>query len=276
MRFEVVFTGLDEGVRRTSGSISPAASRSTSTVDPIVAYEMNGAPLAHWHGFPVRLVVPGWYGMASVKWLTRITAVAEPFTGYQQAHAYRFRRDENDPGEPLTRIFPRALMIPPGVAGFPSAVGPWTRADDDRGPRLVGWAPIETVEVSTDGGATWAEASLAGAPLSGGRGGAGVASGTRRPASVLCCQCPRRGRQRAAGRGRLERRRLRQQRHPARRRPGGLVARRRCVVLAAHDVQRDIQLVADHPAVVPRRDVGKKSPVFITYSVPSFIFAAAR
>ena len=65
---------------------------------------MNGGPLLPQHGFPLRLVVPGWYGMTHVKWLTRITVVAEPFTGYQQAQAYRFRRDEDDPGEPVTRI----------------------------------------------------------------------------------------------------------------------------------------------------------------------------
>ena len=67
----------------------------------LLAYEMNGAPLLPQHGFPLRLVVPGWYGMTHVKWLTRITVVDEPFTGYQQAHAYRFRRDEDDEGEPL-------------------------------------------------------------------------------------------------------------------------------------------------------------------------------
>jgi DMSO/TMAO reductase YedYZ molybdopterin-dependent catalytic subunit len=162
---EVVFTGLDEGVEADERQHFVRSLPLDDTVDPIVAYEMNGAPLAPQHGFPVRLVVPGWYGMASVKWLARITAVAQPFTGYQQAHAYRFRRDENDPGEPLTRIFPRALMIPPGVAGFPER-----ERTLDAGPATIegrawsGWAPVETVEVSTDGGATWAEATLAESP----------------------------------------------------------------------------------------------------------------
>jgi DMSO/TMAO reductase YedYZ molybdopterin-dependent catalytic subunit len=48
---------------------------------------MNGAPLEPQHGFPVRLIVPGWYGMTSVKWLTRIEAVTEPFRGIHQATA---------------------------------------------------------------------------------------------------------------------------------------------------------------------------------------------
>ena len=158
---ELVFTGLDEGVEADERQQYARSLALDDTVDPIVAYEMNGAPLAPQHGYPLRLVVPGWYGMASVKWLTRITAVGEPFTGYQQAHAYRFRRAEDDPGKPLTRIFPRALMIPPGISGFPER-----ERTLDAGPTTIegrawsGWAPVETVDVSTDGGATWAEAEL--------------------------------------------------------------------------------------------------------------------
>ena len=51
---------------------------------------MNGRPLEPQHGAPVRLLVPGWYGMASVKWLTSIEAVTEPFDGFQQPVAYRY------------------------------------------------------------------------------------------------------------------------------------------------------------------------------------------
>src|SRR5205814_8442613 len=60
--------------------------------DVLLAYEMNGAPLLPQHGFPLRLVVPGWYCMTHVKWLTRITVVDEPFGGYQMAHAYLMLR----------------------------------------------------------------------------------------------------------------------------------------------------------------------------------------
>ena len=80
-------------------------------------YELNGAPLPPQHGFPLRLVVPGWYGMTNVKWLESITLVNEPFAGYQQRKSYRVRQEEDEEGEPLTRIAPRALMVPPG---FPS------------------------------------------------------------------------------------------------------------------------------------------------------------
>ena len=110
------------GSKAAASRASSAASRWTkrSRGDLLLAYEMNGAPLLPQHGFPLRLVVPGWYGMTNVKWLTRITVVDEPFTGYQQTHAYLMRRDEDDPGEPLTRIYPRALMIPPGLPEFPT------------------------------------------------------------------------------------------------------------------------------------------------------------
>ena len=57
----------------------------------ILAYAMNGQPLLPQHGAPVRLIVPGWYGMAHVKWLASIRAIAEPFEGYQHTVAYRFR-----------------------------------------------------------------------------------------------------------------------------------------------------------------------------------------
>jgi sulfane dehydrogenase subunit SoxC len=160
---EVVFTGLDRGVE---GGEAQQYERSLPLAealgaDVLLAYAMNGRPLLPQHGFPLRLVVPGWYGMTSVKWLTRITVVSEPFAGYQQTHAYRLRRDEDDPGEPLTRMLPRALMVPPGVASFPERertldAGPTTL----EGRAWSGWAPIESVEVSVDGGDTWAEATL--------------------------------------------------------------------------------------------------------------------
>jgi DMSO/TMAO reductase YedYZ molybdopterin-dependent catalytic subunit len=156
---EIVFTGLDEGVEAGERQAYARSLTLDQAGDAIVAYEMNGAPLPPQHGFPLRLVVPGLYGMASVKWLARITVTDEPFAGYQQVHAYRFRRDEDDPGVPLSRIFPRALMVPPGVAGFPERTrtldaGPTTIA----GRAWSGWAPIAAVEVGVDG--EWTEAEL--------------------------------------------------------------------------------------------------------------------
>src|SRR4051812_22625064 len=100
--------------------------------------------------------------MAEVKGLTRIGVLPEPFTGYQNATAYRIATSPDDPGEPVTRIRPRALMSPPGWPDFLSRerfvpAGPVALT----GRAWSGRAPVTRVEVSTDGGASWAEAELA-------------------------------------------------------------------------------------------------------------------
>src|SRR5437660_1437894 len=64
------------------------------------------------------LVVPGWYGMTSVKWLAEIEVVDEPFAGYQQTQAYRLRQAEDEEGTALQRIVPRSLFVPPGIPEF--------------------------------------------------------------------------------------------------------------------------------------------------------------
>jgi DMSO/TMAO reductase YedYZ molybdopterin-dependent catalytic subunit len=160
---ELVFEGLDRGI---DGGEEQAYARSLRVDDPalddaVLAYEMNGEPLLPQHGFPLRLVVPGWYGMTNVKWLTRIVATARPFEGYQQARAYRFRRDEDDPGTPITRMLPRALLAPPGIPDFLTRerTVPF-RPCTLEGRAWSGYAPIERVELSADDGATWAEAAL--------------------------------------------------------------------------------------------------------------------
>ena len=103
----------------------------------ILAYELNGQPLPPQHGFPVRLLVPGWYGMTSVKWLRSITAVAEPFDGFQM-WAYRLRQHEEDEGTPVTRMMPRALMIPPGFPDSSRGHASSTPAPSgSEGPRVV-------------------------------------------------------------------------------------------------------------------------------------------
>ncbi len=163
---DVVFTGADHGIER---GVEQDYQRSLSVAeamrdDVLLAYEMNGAPLPPQHGYPLRVVVPGWYGMASVKWLSRITAVVEPFDGYQM-RAYRLRQDPEEPGVPLTLMEPRALLVPPGFPDFMSRArvlrpGPTTV----EGRAWSGWAPVEAVEVSVDGGESWTAAKLQPAP----------------------------------------------------------------------------------------------------------------
>lgn len=158
---EVVFTGADRGIQ---GEVEQDYQRSLTIADAmrpevLLAYEMNGAPLQPQHGFPLRLLVPGWYGMASVKWLTGIEAVVDPFTGYQQSPAYHYQRDADDPGEQVTRILVHALMVPPGIPDFLTR----RRVVDAgrvalRGRAWSGLAPVERVEVAVDG--AWADARL--------------------------------------------------------------------------------------------------------------------
>src|SRR3954454_8771821 len=160
---EVVLTGADRGVQ---DGVEHDYERSlpleeAMQQDVLLAYEMNGAPLLPQHGFPVRAIVPGWYGMTQVKWLRRITVVSEAFEGFQQAIAYRFTKSEDDPGRPVTRMRPRSLMVSPGIPDFftrerrlqPGSCMLHGRAWSGRG-------AIERVEVSIDGGATWADARL--------------------------------------------------------------------------------------------------------------------
>ena len=162
---EIVFTGLDRGVE---GGVVQNYARSLSLADcdgALLAHGCNGEPLPPQHGFPLRLIVPGWYGMTSVKWLTRITVQDEPFEGYQMVTGYRIKRDEDDPGTPVTRIEPRSLITPPGIPDFMTRrrflpPGP-VRLE---GRAWSGWAPIERVEVSVDAGATWRDAELGDPP----------------------------------------------------------------------------------------------------------------
>ncbi len=165
---EIVFTGLDHGIE---GGVEQDYARSLSVDEAsrdevILAYDMNGQPLLPQHGFPLRLVVPGWYGMTNVKWLARVAAVAEPFAGYQQAEGYRFLRDPDDDGDPVTRMAPRALMAPPGYPDFMTrrrfvALGPCAV----RGRAWSGDAPLTGVQVSADGGRSWHDADLDDADL---------------------------------------------------------------------------------------------------------------
>ncbi len=152
---DVVFAGLDRGVE---GEVEQRYERSLPVSEAmgascLVAYEMNGGPLPPQHGYPLRLVVPGWYGMTNVKWLTEVRVVEEPFTGYQVASGYRVRQTEEEEGRPVTRMRPRSLMAPPGIPDFDTrdriAVAGSHLLE---GRAWSGRAPIGRVEVSVDDG----------------------------------------------------------------------------------------------------------------------------
>jgi DMSO/TMAO reductase YedYZ molybdopterin-dependent catalytic subunit len=127
--------------------------------DTLLATRMNGELLEPIHGFPLRLFVPGWYGVASVKWLNRITAIAEPFRGYYQYDHYTVKRK--------TATGTEKVMIGPMVVKS-EIIRP--RPDDVLGHGTnrvfgVAWAgpdAVARVEVTTDGCATWHDAELIG------------------------------------------------------------------------------------------------------------------
>jgi len=160
---DIVFTGLGRGVQ---GGIEQWYERSLSLEDAarpevLLAYAVNGVPLPPQHGHPLRLIVPGWYGMTHVKWLRSITVIDRAFAGYQQAAAYHFRERQGEAGEPVTRMLPRALMVPPGVPDFMTRkrfVRSATHLVEGRA--WSGRGAIARVDFSQDGGATWSPATL--------------------------------------------------------------------------------------------------------------------
>jgi DMSO/TMAO reductase YedYZ molybdopterin-dependent catalytic subunit len=158
---ELVFHGVDRGIDR---GIEHAFARSLALEEArreqvLVAWEMNGQPLPPQHGAPLRLIVPDWYGMASVKWLAHIEAVDAPFEGVQQALSYHFRKAAGEKGVPCTRMRVNSLMAPPGIPDFYlrkriAAAG----RIEIRGRAWSGSGEIKSVSFAVDG--EWTEAKL--------------------------------------------------------------------------------------------------------------------
>ena len=157
---EILFRGADAGpVEGSADDIRFERSLDLDRgrdADVLLAYAMNGEALPVQHGYPLRLVVPGWYAVASVKWLTEIELVPTPFAGHYQTEKYQYEweSDGRVTREPVTLQQVRALITEP--------------ASDEQVPRGslvvrgVAWsgaAPIARVEISVDGG-PWQEARL--------------------------------------------------------------------------------------------------------------------
>jgi DMSO/TMAO reductase YedYZ molybdopterin-dependent catalytic subunit len=156
MAQEVVFRGADRGQVDGHGErVYFERSMPVNMVGQagaLLAYAMNGEELPAWHGYPLRLVVPGWYAVASVKWLTGIELIAQPFRGHFQADRYHIH------GNPLSLQRVRSLIIEP-APGAMAGPGDITI----RGVAWSGVAPIARVEVSIDG-APWRPATPVGEP----------------------------------------------------------------------------------------------------------------
>jgi DMSO/TMAO reductase YedYZ molybdopterin-dependent catalytic subunit len=157
---EVLFRGADGGTVdghpsaiRFERSLPLDQSREA---EALLVYAMNGETLPVQHGHPVRLIVPGWYAVASVKWLTEIELIDRPFVGHYQTDKYHYEREHDGRvvREPVTLQRVRALITEP--------VRDQEVVRGDVVVRGVAWsgaAPIERVEVSVDGG-SWHEARL--------------------------------------------------------------------------------------------------------------------
>ena len=158
---DIVFRGADRGFDR---GVEHDFARSLATADALreevlVAYAMNGAPLPPQHGAPLRLVVPGWYGMASVKWLHEIEVIGRPFDGLQQAASYHFRSAPGAKGEPCRLMRVNSLMVPPGIPDFYRRSRTLSAgAVEIAGRAWSGAAPIARVEFSDNG--AWRDAEL--------------------------------------------------------------------------------------------------------------------
>ncbi|HEV2132041.1 MAG TPA: molybdopterin-dependent oxidoreductase [Longimicrobiaceae bacterium] len=163
----IAFLGLDE-VRKKDRAFGFGGSIPVEKAygeEVLLAYQMNGEPLPSEHGFPLRVVIPGYIGARSVKWLGSITVQAEPSDNYYQALAYKLFPPHIGPetvdwsqGEMLGELAVSAVICHP-APGARLAAGPVPV----RGYAVGGERPLEQVELSVDGGATWHDASLIGA-----------------------------------------------------------------------------------------------------------------
>ncbi len=153
---EILFRGADaseDGARAYERSLPLDVALHPDT---LLAWEMNGEPLPAPYGFPLRVVVPGWYGMAAVKWLMEIRVLTEPFTGFYQAAEYVLLGEEGVPdGTPLSRMRVRSLITSPAAGDVVS-----TGDVDVQGVAWSGTGPVTGVDVSADGGESWHPAEL--------------------------------------------------------------------------------------------------------------------
>ena len=159
----VMFRGLDEVPGKVPPFIRSIPIEKALDSDTLIATTMNGAPLTKHHGFPARVLVPGWVGAASCKWLTEIKLLESEFVGNFMNPGYRFPNQPVQPGESvkpedthvLTTLNVKSVISRP-LDGSSLKSGKL----EVHGVAWAGEADIVRVEVSTDGGSTWNSARL--------------------------------------------------------------------------------------------------------------------
>ena len=163
---EVILEGADQGEledpKSPRGEVAFARSVPIAKAqqDVMLAYKMNGEELLPQHGFPLRAIVPGWYAMASIKWLQRVIVTDQPFNGYYQTLDYAYWAQRNGLPElrPLSAMQLKAEIAQPA----PGQTVPLNSDVNIRGAAWTGEGTIARVEVSSDAGANWSEANLIG------------------------------------------------------------------------------------------------------------------
>jgi len=163
---EVILEGADHGMlndpKSPPGELTFARSIPLEKAlrDVLLAYQMNGSDLPPPNGFPVRAIVPGWYAVASIKWLQRIIVTDQSFTGYYQTldYAYWHRRNQIADLTPVAELQIKAEIARP-AAGETVPVNSSVRV---QGAAWTSEGDITKVELSTDGGASWTNATLVG------------------------------------------------------------------------------------------------------------------
>ena len=158
---QVAFEGADRGTPDGEGAPHGIAFQRALPIekaldpDTLLALEMNGAPIPERHGAPLRLIVPGWYGMASVKWLERIEVLRDPFEGWFQDDRYVYAHGDDQPTEPVAEMRCKSIVTRPE----PGAI--LRRGSlPIRGWAWSGSAEVAGVEISIDGSEQWQAAQL--------------------------------------------------------------------------------------------------------------------
>jgi DMSO/TMAO reductase YedYZ molybdopterin-dependent catalytic subunit len=167
---EVVLEGADSGEvkeePKSPGKVHFARSLPMAKArqpEVLLAYRMNGAELPAAHGFPVRAIVPGWYGVASVKWLERLVVTDQPFYGYYQTFEYGYWQPHRGLPvlTPLSELEVKAEVARPAPEEVVQADSTYRMY----GAAWTGESEVTKVELSLDGGSSWATARLTDPPV---------------------------------------------------------------------------------------------------------------
>jgi DMSO/TMAO reductase YedYZ molybdopterin-dependent catalytic subunit len=164
---EVSLDGADSGVlKETPDFVKSLPLAKALDENTLIAFEMNGEPLPRWNGFPARLVVPGWTATYWTKHLTAVNVISRPFDGFWMKTAYRipkgrfpggqFASQETETSMPITEILVNSLI----VNLIDGQTVPYGKPLEVRGVAWDGGSGIERVEISTDAGASWHQATL--------------------------------------------------------------------------------------------------------------------